>query len=523
MPEEAGVDDTRERTDLHQATSGPCSTRHGRSAGPASLSAQVVETNCAVVLLFGERAYKIKKPVNLGFLDFRSRPERARVCRREVELNRRLSPDVYLGVADVQDPAGEVCEHIVVMRRMPAELRLSTLVSEDAPVEHHLRMLARLIAAFHSAAPTRPEIVAEGGVAALRRRWTANLSETQRFRGHDLPPELHAEIGHLAGRYLDGRSDLFRERAAAGLIRDGHGDLLSDDIYCLPDGPRVLDCLEFDDRLRWVDVLDDAAFLAADLERLGRPDLGRLFLDQWARFIGYPRVPSLEHHYVAYRAFVRAKVALLRGEQGDQSGPPAAKDLAVIALRHLQAAAVTMVLVGGAPGTGKTTLAAGLAEQLGWVVLSTDEIWRELASTHPQDPYSPEAKRSTYAELLRRARVALSRGESVIADATWTSGEERGHARDVALASRSDLVELWCRLPIGIAAERAEQRLQTGTSRSDAGRHVAMRLASQADPWPEAIPIDTLRSPEDAVTVALSATHQHASARRLRRDAEALR
>ena len=117
-----------------------------RAAGSASLSAQVVETNCAVVLLFGERAYKIKKPVNLGFLDFRSRPERARVCRREVELNRRLSPDVYLGVADVQDPAGEVCAHIVVMRRMPAELRLSTLVSEGAPVEDHLRALAHLIA-----------------------------------------------------------------------------------------------------------------------------------------------------------------------------------------------------------------------------------------------------------------------------------------------------------------------------------------------------------------------------------------
>jgi aminoglycoside phosphotransferase family enzyme/predicted kinase len=482
----------------------------GRAAGDAPLSAQVVETNCAVVLLFGDRAYKIKKPVNLGFLDFRSRQERARVCQREVELNRRLSPDVYFGVAHVQDPAGEICEHIVVMRRMPAELRLSTLVREGAPVEEHLRMLARLIAAFHSAAPTRPEIAAEGGVAELRRRWSANLGETERFRGHDLPPELHAEIGHLAGRYLDGRADLFRERAAAGLIRDGHGDLLSDDIYCLPEGPRVLDCLEFDDRLRWIDVLDDAAFLAADLERLGRPDLGRLFLDQWAEFIGYPHVPSLEHHYVAYRAFVRAKVALLRGEQGDQSGPRAAKDLAVIALRHLQAGAVRMVLVGGAPGTGKTTLAAGLAEQLGWVVLSTDDVRRELAPPHAHDRYSPEAKRATYAELLRRARVALGRGESVIADATWTSGEERGHARDVALASRSDLVELRCRLPVGIAAERAERRLQTGTSRSDAGRSVATHLASRADPWPEAEPIDTLASPEEAVAAAVKATHRHA-------------
>ena len=498
-------------------------TRDGRGAGPGSLSAQVVETNCAVVLMLGERVYKIKKPVNLGFLDFRSRAERARVCRREVELNRRLSPDVYLGVADVQDPAGEVCEHVVVMRRMPAELRLSTLVSDGAPVEDHLRRLARLIAAFHSAATTRPEIAAEGGVTALRRRWTANLRETERFRGHDLPPELHAEIGHLARRYLEGRADLFRERVAAGLVRDGHGDLIADDIFCLPDGPRVLDCLEFDDRLRWVDVLDDVAFLAMDLERLGRPDLGRLFLNRWAGFIGYPAIASLEHHYVAYRAFVRAKVALLRAEQGDPLGRRPAMDLAEMALRHLQAAAVTMILVGGAPGTGKSTLAAGLAEQLGWVLLSTDDVRCELASTLPRDRYAPEAKRATYAEMLRRATQALNRGESVIADATWTSAEERGYARKVALASRSDLVELSCRLPIGVAAERAERRLQTGASRSDAGREVAGILASQADPWPEAIPIDTFRSPEEAVTAALSATGQHASARPLSSDAEALR
>jgi aminoglycoside phosphotransferase family enzyme/predicted kinase len=510
MLEEAGVGDTRQRADPWQGTNEPHMTGHDRAAGTASSCAQVVETNCAVVLMFGDRAYKIKKPVNLEFLDFRSRPERARVCRREVELNRRLSSDVYLGVADVLDPAGELCEHVVVMRRMPAPLRLSTLVSDGAPVEDHLRRLARLIAAFHSAAPTRPEIVAEGGVAALRRRWTANLSETQRFRGRDLPPELHAEIGHLAGRYLDGRAALFRERSALGLIRDGHGDLLADDIYCLPDGPRVLDCLEFDDRLRWVDVLDDAAFLAVDLERLGRPDLGRLFLDEWAAFIGFPLVPSLEHHYMAYRAFVRAKVALLRGEQGDQSDPLAARDLAGIALRHLRAAAVTMVLVGGAPGTGKTTLTAGLAQQLGWVALSTDDVRRELASTNHQDCYSPGAKQATYAELLRRASTALNRGESVIADATWTSGAERAQAREVALVSRSDLVELQCRAPIGVAAERAEQRLQTGASRSDAGRNIATTLASQADPWPEAVPIDTLALPEEALAAALKAVNPHA-------------
>ncbi len=281
------------------------------SASPYS-PACVRETHSGVVILLGDRAYKVKKPVDLGFLDFRTQKARHRACRRELELNRRLSPDVYLDVVAMLGTNRRVAEHAVVMRRMPEELRLSAMVERGADVDDHLRSLAHLMADFHSGAKRGPRITREGGAAALRRRWTANLSESTEFRGTILDEAVHTEIGRLALGYVEGREPLLTSRAAAGLIVDGHGDLIAEDIFCLPDHPRVLDCLEFDDRLRFVDVLDDVAFLAMDLERLGRPELGERFLSWYAEFGGIPAPPSLVHHYIAYRSFVRAKAACTR-------------------------------------------------------------------------------------------------------------------------------------------------------------------------------------------------------------------
>ena len=140
----------------------------------------------------------------------------------------------------------------------------------------------------------------------------------------------------------------------AGRIVDGHRDLLAEDIFCLDDGPRILDCLEFDDRLRWLDGLDDASFLAMDLDRLGRPDLAEQFIDWYAEYTADPAPASLRHHYVAYRALVRAKVCCIRAAQNEPQAMPSAGHLADLPLRHLHAATVSLILVGGLPGTGKT-------------------------------------------------------------------------------------------------------------------------------------------------------------------------
>jgi len=252
-----------------------------------------------------------------------------------------------------------------------------------------------------------------------------------------------------------------------GYIVDGHGDLLADDIFCLPDGPRVLDCLEFDDRLRYLDQLDDAAFLAMDLERLDAPELAARFLGWYVEFAGDPAPPSLLHHYLAYRAFVRAKVACLRHHQGDPAAAGEARALTGITHRHLATAAVTLVLVGGLPGTGKSTLAGGLADQLGFTLLSSDRIRKELAAVNPDRPaparygegiYTPAWTERTYAELLARAGRLLTLGESVVLDASWTDRAARAAAADVAARAHSDLTALRCGVPAEVAAARMRQR-----------------------------------------------------------------
>lgn len=462
------------------------------------------ETHSAVVMLVGEHAYKFKKPVDLGFLDFRSAANRRRACVRELELNRRLAADVYLDLVTIRGQARRAYEYGVAMRRMPEHARLATLVQQGADVYMQLRALARMLAAFHAVAERGPAITAEASSVGLRRRWSDNLRETQRYTGRVLDAAVHAEISHLATRYVDGRQDWLNERAESGHAVDGHGDLTAEDIFCLVDHPRVLDCIEFDDRLRWLDVLDDVAFLAMDLEHLGRPDLAGDFVSWYLQFSGEPARASLQHHYVAYRAFVRAKVSCIQASQG---APAAAADVdryARLALEHLRAGEPTLTLVGGGPGSGKTTLAGGIADTLGRVLLGTDLIRPQLPDAGVAR-YSPDARRAVYVELLSRARRALGCGESVVADATWGAEPLRELARQVAAQTRSRFVCLECRAPVEVAARRAQRRLAAGGDASEAGARVARLQAACREPWPEAVGIDTTAGPDTALARALVA------------------
>jgi hypothetical protein len=484
--------------------------------GPSGwqLPAAVAETHISVLAFVADRVYKLKKPVSLGFLDFSTREAREAACRREVELNRRLAPDVYLGVADVVGFDGEPCDHLVVMRRMPPERRLAALVQAGADVDAELGRIARRMAAFHAAASTSSEIADAGSPEAVRGNWDASFKQLRPFVGPVLDPGACAAVEHLVHRYLDGREPLFRRRQATGRVRDGHGDLQAEDIFCLDDGPRILDCIEFDDRLRHGDVLADVAFLAMDLERLGAPSAGERFLALYREFAGetYPR--SLASHYIAYRAHVRAKVACLRHGQGDPAAAAAAQHLLGLTQRHLEAGRVVLVLVGGLPGTGKSTLAAGIADRRAWSVLRSDEVRKDLAGLAHDEParaafgeglYQPEVTAGVYAELLDRARHLLEGGEPVVLDASWSDRRWRVQATELARATASDLVELRCDAPAPLAAARIDRRRRRGGDPSDATAEVAAAMAASADPWPTAVTVDTAGSIPSALGQALAA------------------
>lgn len=468
---------------------------------------RVIETHSALIFLVGDRAYKVKKPVSLGFLDFSTVERRRAVCHEEVRLNRRLAPDVYLGVHDLVGTDGVAYEHLVVMRRMPAERALSALLEAGEDVRDHLRRLARLVAGFHATARTSPRIAAAGSVEGLRHNWATGLASLGDFAGRVLDDATYDGLCRLSARYLDGRGPLLALRQAEGRIRDGHGDLLTADVFCLDDGPRVLDCIEFDPLLRYGDVLLDVAFLAMDLQDRGHPELAESFLAQYEEFSGQYQPTSLTRHYVAYRAQVRSKVTCLRWEQGDESARPAAQRLAALALSQLEAAAVRLVLVGGPPGVGTSTVAGALADRHGWVLARSDVVRKQLAGLRPAERaaapldtglYAPGSTERTYDELLAHARTALGLGESVVLDASWADPARRAAARAVAEQTCSELVELRCAAPPEVVAERTARRAAEGADASDADPRTAVLLTERFKHWPEAHVLDTTR-PSDAV------------------------
>ncbi|HUZ87579.1 MAG TPA: AAA family ATPase [Candidatus Baltobacterales bacterium] len=482
--------------------------------------AEVIETHISYVFLIGDRAYKLKKPIKTPFLDYSSREARLWACEREVELNRRLSPDVYLGVASILDEHGQPCDSLVVMRRMPSERSLSRLVRARADVADDVRKIARLMAGFHSLAPRSAAISTAAGIESVRANWEANFAEMRGSVGRVLDAAVAGRVELLVRRYLSGRTSLFTDRVEGGMARDGHGDLKADDIFCLEDGPRILDCIEFDDRFRHGDVLDDVAFLAMDLERLGSPPLARAFLSSYAEFSAESHPESLLHHYIAYRAHVRAKVACIREDQGDPSAGAEARQLLGICLQHLEEARVRLILVGGLPAAGKSTLASKLADRLGYDLVRSDEVRKELAGLAHDSPaaapageglYRRQLVEGAYDEMFRRARLALERGVSVILDATWRDAQMREAARLLAQATCADLVEIGCTAPRSVLQRRLARRKGRVAASSDATLEVLDWM--KFDQWPGSVDVDTSVAPSESLAAAMELVTSGHSAR----------
>jgi uncharacterized protein len=323
-----------------------------------------------------------------------------------------------------------------------------------------------------------------------------------------IPREAIQEIDRLARQFIRGRAVLFSERITDRRIVDGHADLLADDIFCLPEGPALLDCLEFDDHLRYVDGIDDAAFLTMDLEFLDRKDLADHFLDEYTSRAHDPAPASLQDFYIAYRAVVRAKVDCVRFAQGHREAAVDARRHIDIALEHLRAGAVRLVIVGGGPGTGKTTVAHALAERIGAQVISTDNVRRDLHRTGtisgaPGDLntglYAAENVATVYEEVLRRAHRLLCGGTSVILDGTWRDARMRKRARRMAAESATPMVEFTCSVPLDQATDRIKAR---PASTSDATPEIAAALAEHDGAWLGGHRIDTSRPLADSVAEA---------------------
>jgi hypothetical protein len=494
------------------------------AAHPADASARRgithLQTHISHVFLSAERVYKLRKAVVPAFLDFGTRALRNADCEREVRLNRRLAPDVYLGVAPLEPAAGGFrvgalgetaardLEHVVVMRRLPDGRDALSLLSKGALGRAHLVAAAGAIAAFHRAhglgapAPFGPEAWRERSDRPMRQNFAG-------LREHAADARLErAAIEALAAaweRALAASAARLEARRVEGRAVDGHGDLHLAHLWfeAGPERPLFIDCVEFDDELRRIDAAADVAFLSMDLAYRGHEALGEGFLSAYAEAAGDWGLYDVVDLHAAYRAAVRAKVAALAA--ADREIAPAQREAAAgSAGRHLALALHLLeprapgrlVLVGGTVGTGKSTLAAALGEPGPAVVLSSDRTRKALAGLAPSARaaaapdsglYAPEWHDRTYAALLAHAAPVLRSGRIAVLDATWSARRRRDEARALAqsLGAEALFVQVECAEAIALA--RVRSRAARGGDPSDAGPELvaaSRRRFEPPDEWP---------------------------------------
>lgn len=426
--------------------------------------AEVRETHISYVFLAGDSAFKLKKPVVLPFLDYGSRERRRRLCHEEVRLNSRLAPSVYRAVLAVV-PDGDtfrLCpgdrpdavEHVVWMRRFREDRTLAARVAASRVAEADAEAVGARLARFHEEAAIE---TAGDPCAAARASAEETFAELSELRD----PEL-VRLVDAGRRFTDGFLRAHGAEMRARRVVDGHGDLRAEHVLLEGGGVEVVDCVEFDPALRHVDPGADLAFLVMDLIRLGAAGLARALVRGYEASGGDAGDDALLAFHAAQRAWVRAKVALVRARQvGEATGSREVRELLELARRlSWRARRPLLLLVGGLSRSGKSTLAAEIGRISGAPVLSSDVVRKQLAGVAPgahapAGSYSAEASRRTYTELGRLADRELRRGGVVIVDATFRDAADR--AAFVAALGRwpagTRFVE--CVAPVELRAERA--------------------------------------------------------------------
>ena len=423
----------------------------------------LVQTHISLVALVPPWVYKIKKPLDLGFLDFSTLSARRAACEAEVRLNQRLCPNVYQGVVPIVDtdegirvdPGGAeeapVVEHAVKMRYLAHDGFLHNQLAAGTVTTATVDRVASTLASFYDARTSAPEIAAEGWIDRLRVNTEENFAQTTSIVGTHLPRPTYDALRRYTDRFYDTYAALLHRRRANGFFVNGHGDLRLEHVHLTNDCVCVYDCIEFNERFRYLDVASDIAFLAMDFDVNGRRDLSRHFVTRMQDQLDDPDLPTLLPFYKSYRAYVRGKVEGMRAAEGEvpaaerRASRMRARRFFQWALRYAVAGPEPLVvIVMGRSGTGKSTQAAALADCLGWTHLSSDRIRKTRAGVplHVRPDadtrthlYSDRMTAATYATLRTRAVERARRHESTVVDATYSHPDAREQMRSTLRAA----------------------------------------------------------------------------------------
>jgi uncharacterized protein len=495
--------------------------------GPTEVRA--IQTHISWVFIASPFVFKVKKPVNLGFLDFSTLERRRHFCQREVELNRRLAPEVYLGVVPIYKAAssfsfnreGEIAEYCVKMRELPHGYFLNELLEKGQVGEKEIaRAISRLRSFYEAETPT-PEIEQWGTPEKLKISTDENFAQVEPFIGQTISRVAFETIRHFTNQFYIANENLFRERIQQRRILDCHGDLHLDHIHITSERLSIFDCIEFNDRLRFIDIAADLAFLAMDFDFKGRPDLADLLLKTAAREFHDDGLLRVADFYKCYRAFVRGKVESIQAAERETKNLQEHKKQAAryfrLALKYTVSGSDPLVLaVMGGIGTGKTTIAKQLAGELDWPVFSSDEIRKTLAgipltqrtpSELRDKIYSARMTQQTYSRLLEDGLAALKKNRGVILDATFSTGALREFLRDACQKAnvRFQFIEL--EVDPNEIKKRLKDRDEKTAEASDARLEDFEKLNAAYQPPSESAPdlirASTTTSVSDAVKAIL--------------------
>ena len=487
-------------------------------------SIERIDTHISNVLLTGPYAYKIKKPLNLGFLDFTTLAARRHFCEEELRLNRRLAPSLYLDMVAIcgkpdlprlcSCEAEGVIEYAVRMKQFPQQGLLDRMLGSGDLTRQHVDALARTIADFHAAAGRAVEgdrYGAPAGMEALMRQNFAQIRElpiSAQDRGELNEIERWSLNEHAA------LTPLMAQRQLNGWVRECHGDLHLGNIALVDGEIQVFDCIEFNADLRWTDVAAEIAFLVMDFAARGHPDMGARFLNAYLEISGAYEAARLLPYYLVYRAMVRAKVACFRCHQTDLSAPQR-ETLRLEFASHLRLARAftarrqpCLIITHGVSGSGKTTVTQPLVEHLGALRLRSDLERKRLhgldamarsGSTIGAGLYAEAVTQATYNELHRLARLLIDCGWPVIVDAAFLKRNQRDRFRALAAETKVPFLLLECHADPDELRRRVAQRAAAGMDASEATPAVLEMQLASAEPLTakeraSALAIDTGRN-----------------------------
>jgi aminoglycoside phosphotransferase family enzyme/adenylate kinase family enzyme len=470
---------------------------------------QLVETHISWVILTGDYAYKIKKPVDLHFLDFSTLEKRRFYCHEELRLNRRLAPAIYLDVVRITgrvdqprlDGPGEAIEYAVKMVQFPQEAQLDRMLQQGTLKKEHIDALAARAAAFHASIPGLPDDAPFGNPDQVLAPMQENFSQIRQAGCNTGAAAMLDGLSAWVDTTFENTSHILQQRKLSGYIRECHGDMHLRNVACLEDDIVMFDCIEFNENLRCIDVMSDIAFMVMDLDDRRQSGLASRFLNRYLEHSGdYAGLEALRF-YLVYRALVRAKVDCIRAGQADiDAGEKAAtldeyRGYLELAERYTRPPAPILMIMCGLSGTGKTHVSDALLEIMPAVRLRSDIERKRLYGYKPQSEtgsgvasgiYSESATRRTYEYLQQQARTLLENNYHAIVDAAFLKAWQRELFYDLAHATGAAVIIIECTAPEDVLRSRLRTRAKLAQDASEADLQVLEHQLQTVEPLTQA-------------------------------------